>query len=113
MSVKPEPHDHGPGSASGISKAMDARDELKVLANRKILVQAESLGHVSDPALDRVGGGTDVKAEAGAAPCIRSEQPTQQADGCGLAGAVRPNETVDRPALDLHGEFAHDLPSTE
>ena len=65
------------------------------------------LGHVADLALDLVGLGADVVAEAGAGAFVGREQPAQHADGGGLAGTVRPQEAVDGAALDLHGQVAH------
>ena len=54
-------------AARGLGDAVDARDEIEVLAHRQILIETEALGHVADLALDLVGLGADVVAEAGAA----------------------------------------------
>src|SRR5262249_19609304 len=86
---------------------VDAGDELEVLAHREVVVEREALRHVADPRLDLLGFAADVEAEAGAAPGVGREQAAQHADGRGLSRAVRPEEAVDQPALDPHGEVAH------
>ena len=96
-----------------LGDAVDAGDEFQVLAHREVLVEAEALGHVADLALDLVGLGADVVAEAGAVAFVGREQPAQHADGGGLAGAVGPEEAVDRAALDLHRQVAHHRPAVE
>src|SRR5271165_1092869 len=93
--------------------AVDAGDELQVLPHREVLVQAEMLRHVAYMALDLVGVGADVVAEAGAAARVRREQAAQHADSRRLAGAVGAEKAVDLPALHLNGEIAHHLPAVE
>ena len=99
--LQAEPRNHLARGAGGIGHAVKPRDELEVLAHRQVLIQAEALRHVADLALDLVGLGADVVAEAGAGAFIRRQQAAQHADGGGLAGAVRPEEAVDGAALDL------------
>ena len=76
-------------------------------------IEAEALRHVADVALDLVGLGADVVAEAGAGALVRREQAAQHADGRGLAGAVGAEEAVDGAALDLHREIAHHRAAVE
>ncbi len=108
-----EPLDRRARGGDRLVDAVDAGDEFQVLAHRKVLIQAEALGHVADLALDLVGFGEDVVAEAGAGPLVGRQQPAQHADGGGLAGAVRSQEAVNRAALDLHGKVAHHRPAVE
>ena len=54
------------GRVARLRHAIDARDEFEILADRQILIEAEALRHVADIALDLVGLGEDVVAEAGA-----------------------------------------------
>ena len=102
-----------PKGAARIRQAVKPRDKFEVFSNREILVEAKTLGHVADQALDLVGVAADVVAEAGALASIRRQQATQHADGGGLAGTVRAEEAKDRAALDLHREIAHHLPAVE
>ena len=102
-----KPLDGGARRCSRLRDAVDAADELEILAHRQVLIQAEALRHVSDLQLDLVGLGADVVAKAGAGAFIRRQQPAQHADGGRLAGAVRAEEAVDRAALDLHREVTH------
>src|SRR5439155_18663354 len=87
--------------------------EFEILAHRKVLVEAEALRHVADVALDLARLRADVVAEAGALAFVRREQASQHADGRGLAGAVRTQKAIDRAALDLHRQVAHDLAPVE
>ena len=105
--VKAEPLHHRLRGALRIGEAVDARDELQVLAHREVLIEAEALRHVADMHADLVRLGADVVAETRAAPAVGREQPAQHADGRGLARAVRPEEAVDRAALHPHREIAH------
>ena len=80
---------------------VDAGDEVEVLLDAEILVEAEALGHVADLALDRPRLLDDVVAEAGAAAPVGRQQAAQHADGRGLAAAVGAEEAADLAALDL------------
>ena len=110
---EPEPLDHRARRRARIGEPIEPRDEFEVLAHREVLIEAEALRHVADVALDLVGLGADVVAEAGAVALVGREQPAQHADGRGLAGAVGAEEAVDRAALDLHRQVAHDLAAAE
>ena len=80
---------------------IEAADEVEVLPDREILVEAEALRHVADLTLDRPRLLDDVVAEAAAAARIGREQAAQHADGRGLAAAVGAEEAADLAAIDL------------
>ena len=111
--LEPEPADHRLGGARRTRQAVDARDEFKILAHGKILVEAEVLRHVANARLDLRRFSADVVTEAGAAAFVGREQAAQHADGGGLARPIRPEEAEDRAALDLHREVAHDHAAAE
>src|SRR5262245_17619520 len=96
-----------------LGDSVKPRDELEILAHRKVLVEAEALRHVANVALDRAGLRANVVTEAGAFAFVRRQQPCQHANGRSLARAVRTEKAIDRPALDLHREVAHDLAPTK
>ena len=85
-------------------QGVEAGDEVEVLPDGEILVEAEALGHVADLALDRPRLVDDVVAEAGAAAAVGRQQAAQHADGRGLAAAVGAEEAADLAALDLDAE---------
>src|SRR5438128_9903817 len=74
---EPQPLNGLAGGLRRVFDAVDARDELEVLAHRQVLIEAEALRHVADVQLDLVGFGADVVAETGAAARIRGEQAAQ------------------------------------
>ena len=63
---EPEPRDGARSRALGVLHAIDARDELQILADRKVGIEAEALRHVADIALYGILLGADVVAEAAA-----------------------------------------------
>ena len=79
-----------------VAQAVEPRDELQVLAHRKVLIQAEALRHVADLALEPVGVAADVVAEAAPLAAVGRQQAAEHADGGGLAGTVGAEEAVDR-----------------
>ena len=87
---------------AALRHGVDPRDEVEVLLDGQVLVQAEALGHVADLALDRRGLAQDVEAEAGAAAAVRRQQAAEHPDRGGLAAAVGAEEAEDlalaRPA---------------
>jgi len=107
------PLDHLARGTARIAQTVEPCDEFEVFAHREILIQAEPLRHVADPALDLVGVAADVVAEAGALAGVRRQQTAEHPDGGGLAGAVRAEEAVDRTALHLHRKVMHDLAAAE
>src|ERR1700758_5475553 len=78
-----------------------ARHEVEVFADRQILPERETLGHVADVAPDRGALAQDVVAEAGAAARVGRQQAAQHADRGRLAAAVRPEESEDLARLHL------------
>src|SRR5262245_20494674 len=103
-----KPLDRTACSGSWLINAVDPADELKVLAHREILIEAEALRHVANVTLDLVGFSADVVTEARSGPGVRRQQSAQHADGGCLSGTVGAEKTVDRAALDLHGQVPHD-----
>src|SRR5206468_1702801 len=96
-----------------IRHSVETRDEFEILPHREILVEAETLRHVTDAALDLVGIAADVEAETGALAAIGGQQPAQHPDRCRLARAVRTEEAIDRSPLHLHRQIMHDLATVE
>ena len=90
-----------------VGEAVDAGDELQILLDGKVLIEAEALRHVADVALDLVALGQDVVAERRAPAAVRREQPAHHAQRRGLAGAVGAEEAVDLAAHHAHGQVAH------
>src|SRR2546429_6290866 len=68
--------DHVARGAPRVAQAVKPGDEFEVLAHREILIEAEALRHVADPAFDLVGVAADVVAETGA--LARSEEHTSE-----------------------------------
>ena len=79
---------------------VDAADELEVLADGEVLVEAEALGHVAGLALDGFAVAHQVVAEAGAAAAVGREQAADHAQRRGLARAVGAEEAADAARLD-------------
>jgi hypothetical protein len=108
-----EPRDRRFRRRRRFGKSVDACDEFQILAHGQVVIEAEALGHVADPALDLVGAGADVESEAGATARIRGQQPAQHADRRRLAGAVGAEEAVNGSALHLQRQVAHHLAPAE
>src|SRR6516162_8396610 len=49
---KAEPLDHLPRRLRGVRKPENAGDEFQIFTHRKVLIEAEMLGHVTDVTLD-------------------------------------------------------------
>src|SRR6185436_1882651 len=90
------------GLRGGIAQTIDAGDELEVLQDRQILIEAEPLRHVTDVAFDLFTGAANVVAEAAAATAVGRQEPAKHAQRGGLARAVRAEKAVDLPASDAH-----------
>src|SRR6185503_2393290 len=84
---------------------VDAADELEILADGEILVEAEALGHVSGLALDRLALAHQVVAQARTAAAVRREQAADHAQGRGLARAVGAEEAADAALLDAEAQM--------
>ena len=67
-SFKPKTLQHLRYRLGGVRHFVDVGDEAQIFGQREILVEAEPLGHVADPPLDRVALPNNIVAEAGAAP---------------------------------------------
>ena len=96
-SVRPSCSSASPTRALAVGHAVDARDEVEVLLDREVLVEAEALRHVADAALDLGARVAQIEAEAGPAALVRRQQPAEHADGRRLAAAVRTEEAEMRP----------------
>jgi hypothetical protein len=99
-----EPFAH---AAPAVLNAVDARDEVEVLLDREVLVEAEPLGHVADAALDIGRLRAQIEAEGGPATLVGREQPAEHADRRRLAAAVRAEEADDAPARDGEIDVVH------
>jgi len=86
-------------------------DEVQVLADRQVLVEAEALCHVADLALDRRGFANDVQPQAGAAAAVGFEQAAEHSQGGGLAAAVGSEEAADPASLELQVELVDHRPA--
>ena len=87
---------------------VDPCDEIEVLLDRQVVVEAEALRHVPDFALDRLGLLPQVVAEAGPAALVGRQQPAKHADRRRLAAAVRSQEAENLAALDANREVVDD-----
>jgi hypothetical protein len=76
-------------------------DEVQVLANGEVVVEAKLLRHIADLALDGGRLGDDVQPQAGAAARVRGQEAAQHADAGGLAAAVGAEEAADAPGSHL------------
>ena len=93
-----------------VADLVEPRDELQVLGNRQVAIEAEALRHVADLQPDARRVAQQVHAETGAAAAIRAQQAAQHADRGGLAAAVAAEEAADlafrhlqRQPVDHHG----------
>ena len=77
--ARPEPLERVVDALLQPVEAVDAADELEVLADGEILVEAEALGHVAGLALDRLALAHEVVAEAGAAAAVGRQQAADHA----------------------------------
>ena len=78
-----------------IFHAVHSRDEIKIFFNAQVLPKTESLGHVTDFALDRFAFGNHIVTEHLAASVIGEEQSAKHSQECRLAAAVRSEESVN------------------
>ena len=69
-------------------QAEQAANEVQVLADGQILVQAKALRHIAHLPFDLARLSDEVQPQAGAAARVCGEQAAQQADGGGFAAAV-------------------------
>src|SRR5262245_45406989 len=85
-------------------EAVDLCVETKVLKNGEIVVEGELLAHIADAHLHfrRIFHHVDAIDDATAAR--ERENPREHLDYCGLAGAVRTEETEDFPGFDIEAD---------
>ena len=95
-------------AAAAVGQRVEPGDEVQVLLDRQVFVEAEALGHVADLELDRRGLGQDIEAEAGAATAIGLQQSAEHADGRGLAAAVGAEEAPDLARRHLERDAVDD-----
>ena len=94
---------------AALRHAVDAGDEVEVLADREVLPEREALRHVADAPLDLAALLDDVVAEAGAGAGVGRQQPAYDADRGRLAAAVGPEEAEDLAAPDLQRQVVDDM----
>src|SRR5438093_12250157 len=87
-------------------KPVQPAEEVEVLLGAEALVQRRRLGQQADPAADLVRIGHDVDPVEPGIPGGRTDQPGEEPDGRGLAGAVRTEEGEDLAWSDLQVEVA-------
>ena len=97
--------DH-PGPSRG-RDAVAAPEEVEVLPDPQVVVDAVEVGHVADPTphLDRVGHDVDAADQRLARG--RRQQGGQHLHGGRLAGAVRADQAVDLPGADHQVDAGH------
>jgi hypothetical protein len=103
-------HAERPGLALGqrrAAQAVDATEEAQVLAHAEVVVQAEALAHVADPALHGLGVARDVDAQDVGAAARRRQQTAQHPDRRRLARAVGPEEAEDLAFFDRERNPVH------
>ena len=98
---------------SGPLQSVDRGDELQILADREVFIEAEALRHIADLQLDEVAFGQDVVAEAGAFTAIGRQEPAKQANGRCFAAPVRTQKTVDLTLRHLHVDAIDDFRAVE
>src|SRR5262249_12893429 len=82
-------------------------EELEVLADRQVVVEGELLRHVADALPDVLGPEVAALAREPHLAAAGIEQPAQHLDGGRLAGAVRPEQSVDLAVSDLEAHVVH------
>src|SRR5262249_46369583 len=110
---EPHPVDAPGGGLPPVRHLVDAGDEVEVLEDREVLVEAEALGHVAHLPAHQRRVADDVEAEAGSFAPVRREQAAQQPDGGGLAAAVGAEEAADLAGRHLQGEALDHLAGAE
>ena len=81
--------------------------EMQVLVGREVFPQREFLRHVAEPAPDGFGVLDHGEAEHFGVPVAGQQHAAEHAQRGGLAGAVRPEETVDAPGGDVEVDVVH------
>ena len=92
-----------------IRHPVHARNEAQILANGQIFPERETLRHVPDLALDRLGFADDVVAETRALAAVGCKEPADHANRCGLAAAVGTEKAEDLAAPYVEREVLDDV----
>src|SRR5262249_54294102 len=96
-----------------VGGAIHARDEVEVLLDRQIVVQAELLRHVADAQFDPPRLLADIEAETRALAGIGFEQAAQHPDRGRLAAADRAEKAADLAAPHFDIDGVDDLAAVE
>ena len=91
----------------------EAPDELEVLAAGQVAVDGRVLAGEADVVADGIGVARDVDAEHLGVTAGRVRARREDADGRGLAGTVRAEQTEDRSRRDLEVDAAEGLDVAE
>ena len=82
-------------TASRLGEFVDRGDEIQILGDREVLVEAKTLRHVADLQADPRCVADDVEPQAGAAAAVGLHQPAQHPDRGGFAAAVGAEKAAD------------------
>ena len=85
-------------------RAVDAAEELQVLAHAQVFVQRKLLRHVADDLLDLPTFADDVEARNPACAARRRKDSGEHADRRGFAGPVRSKKTEDLAFAHTKGD---------
>ncbi len=88
-------------------EAIEHRDEAEVLVGRERVIQRAGFGHVADAPLDVERMRRDVEARHLDLAALQRQEPGQDLDRGGLAGAIRPQQTEHFPHARLEREPLH------
>ena len=88
---------------------VDGGDEIQILGDRQVLVEAESLRHVADLQADPRRVADDVEPQTRAAAAVRLHQPAQHPDRGRLAAAVGAEKAADLARRHREREAVDDL----
>ena len=88
--------------------AVQRRNESDVLLCRQVLVEAEQLGHVGEPAAHSAAEAHRVLAQDGDLALASAERAGEHPDRRRLAGSARADDAEDRPRVDLERQVVDD-----
>ena len=88
-------------------EAIEHRDEAEVLVGRERVIQRAGFGHVADAPLDVERMRRDVEARHLDLAALQRQEPGQDLDRGGLAGAIRPQQAEHFPDARLEREPLH------
>src|SRR5207244_8514680 len=97
----------------GRRQAVETRREAEVLLDRQRAMEAEGLGHVAEPGLQRGHVAAEVVAEHGRLGRLDLEEPRQRAEQRRLPRAVRPDDTDDLAPLEHEIDPGEGSPAPE